>query len=235
LTRSIYKVNPENGTTTLVYQGPPFAAIRDIVLGPDGDLYVTDIGANAIHKIDLKSGTVTRLTAQFNPLLRNPWGIVYDPALGDFLVTDFFFGSLLRVDPKTGAAKRLLPDDTLQRPHSLALALGHAAFATNLQTQGLVRLAQANGTWKASPFKKGTFPTPFGIAIGTTTAGNRFFVTDSSPQVGGVYSWLENSKPELIADDSQIGTPAGLALSSDGKLSTSARPGRLPAPARSSR
>lgn len=191
---AVYKINPENGTTTLVHQGPPFAAIRDIALGPDGNLYVTDIGANAIHRIDLKSGSVTRLTPQFNPLLRNPWGIVYDPALGDFLVTDFYFGTLLRVDPKSGTVKRLLGDDTLKRPHSMALALGQAAFTTDLKALGVVRLDQASGAWKASIFKKGPFPAPLGISIGTTAAGYRFFLTDSSPpgQAGGVYSWLES-------------------------------------------
>lgn len=215
---AVYKVNPENGTTTLVHQGPPFAAIRDIALGPDGNLYVTDIGASAIHRIDLKTHTVTRLTPQFDPLLRNPWGIAYDPALGDFLVTDFFFGSLLRVDPKSGAVKSLLSDEALKRSHSLALAPGLGAFTTNLRALGVMRMAQSDGKWKASVFKKG-FPAPLGIAIATTAAGHRFYVTDSSPptQVGGVYSWLGSSKPELIADDSLIGTPAGLALSSDGK------------------
>jgi sugar lactone lactonase YvrE len=215
---AVYKVNPENGTTTLVHQGAPFANIRDIALGPDGNLYVTDIGASAIHRIDLKTHTVTRLTPQFDPLLRNPWGIVYDPALGDFLVTDFYFGSLLRVDPKSGAVKSLLSDEALKRSHSLALVPGEGAFTTNLRALGVLRLAQVGSVWKTSVFKKG-FPAPFGIAIATTPAGSRFFITDSSPptQVGGVYSWLGSSKPELIVDDNQIGTPAGLGLSSDGK------------------
>jgi sugar lactone lactonase YvrE len=224
---AIYKINPENGVTTLVHQGPPFANIRDIALGPDGNLYVTDIGASAIHKIDLATHAVTRLTPQFDPLLRNPWGIVYDPVLGDFLVTDFFFGSLLRVDPKSGAVKKVLSDDVLKQSRSLALAPGQGAFTTNIKAHGVVRMAQAGGGWKASVFKKG-FAAPFGIAIGATAAGQRFFLTDATPpsQPGGVYDWLESdpllrpagsSKPELIAANSQIGTPAGLALSSDGK------------------
>ncbi len=215
---AVYRVNPENGVTTLIHQGAPFAGIRDIALGPDGDLYVTDIGASAIHRIDLATHSVTRLTPQFDPLLRNPWGIVYDPTLGDFLVTDFFFGSLLRVDPKTGAVKRLIDDEALKRSHSLALAPGLGAFTTNLRALGVMRMIQSGNGWKASVFKKG-FPAPLGIAIATTAAGQRFFLSDSSPpgQAGGVYSWLGSSKPELLAGDTSIGTPAGLGLSSDGK------------------
>ncbi|HEY5816562.1 MAG TPA: hypothetical protein VIS95_09530 [Solirubrobacterales bacterium] len=212
---AVYKVNPENGTSTLVHQGAPFSQIRDIAFGPDGNLYVTDLGASAVHEINLKTGAVTRLTKQFDPLLRNPWGIVYDPVLGDFLVTDFFFASVVRVDPKTGATKRLVQDDVLKRAHSIALAPGGPAFVTGFKERGVVKV---EGT-KASTFKKGPFAALFGITIATTPAGYRFFVTDAVPytQSGGIYSWVDNGKPDLIVSNSQIGTPAGLGLSSDGK------------------
>lgn len=216
---AVFKVNPANGTSTLVHLGPPFSAIRDIAFGPEGNLFVTDIGASAVHVINLKTGAVTRLTKQFDPLLRNPWGIVYDPLLGDFLVTDFFFGSVVRVDPKTGATKQLLKDDVLKRAHSIALAPGGPAFVTGFKERGVVKVEQVNGDWKATTFKKGPFAALFGIALGTTPAGLRFFVTDAVPytQAGGVYSWLGSANPEVIASNSQIGTPAGVGLSSDGK------------------
>lgn len=212
---AVYKVNPANGMSTLVHQGTPFSQIREIAFGPDGNLYVTDLGASAVHVINLKTGAVTRLTKQFDPLLRNPWGIVYDPMLGDFLVTDFFFASVVRVDPKTGATKRLVQDDVLKRAHSIALAPGGPAFVTGFKERGVVKVEGA----KASTFKKGPFAALFGITIATTPAGYRFFVTDAVPytQSGGIYSWVDSGKPELIVSNSQIGTPAGLGLSSDGK------------------
>jgi sugar lactone lactonase YvrE len=216
---AVYKVNLENGVTTLIHLGPPFSAIRDIAFGPDGNLYVTDIGASAVHQINLKTGAVTRLTKQFDPLLRNPWGIVYDPLLGDFLVSDFFFGSIVRVDPKTGATKELVEDNLLKRAHSIALAPGGPAFVVGFKGQSVVKVEQANGKWSATSFKKGPFAAPFGIAIGTTPAGSRFFLSDAVPytQAGGVYSWLGSEKPELIESNSVLGTPAGLGLSADGK------------------
>ena len=216
---AVYKVNPETGLTTLVHSGPPFSQIRDIAFGPDGNLYVTDIGASAIHKIDLKNGTVTRLTKQFDPLLRNPWGIVYDPLLGDFLVSDFFFGSVVRVDPKTGATNQLVEDNLLKRAHSIALVPGGPAFVVGFKGQSVVKVEQTNGKWNATSFMKGPFVAPFGIAIGTAPAGSRFFLSDAVPytQAGGVYGWLGSAKPELIASNSVLGTPAGLGLSADGR------------------
>ena len=151
--------------------------------------------------------------------MRNPWGIVYEPLLGEFLVTDFFFGSVVQVDPKTGATKRLLQDDALKRAHSIALAPGGPAFVSGFKERGVVKVEQVNGKWKAATFKKGPFAALFGITIGTTPAGYRFFVTDAVPytQAGGVLSWLDSGKPESIASNSTIGTPAGLGLSSDGE------------------
>jgi hypothetical protein len=214
---AVYRVNPENGSTVLIHQGAPFSAIRDIAFGPEGNLYVADMGASAIHKIDLKTGAVTRLTAPFDSLLRNPWGIVYDPTFGDFLVTDRFFGTVVRVDPKTGVVKPLA--DGLKQPHSIALAPGLGPFVTDLRTPGVFRIEQGAGGWKAKLFKKAPFVALTGIAIGVTPAGYRFFVSDSVPytQAGGVCSWVDNGKPEVLASNSVIGTPAGVGLSSDGR------------------
>ncbi len=212
-TGAVYKVNPENGVATLVHQGAPFAGIRDIALGPGGGLYVADLGANAIHRIDLKTGNVTRLTAPADPLMFNPWGIAYDPTLGDLLVTTAF-GNLLRVDPKTGVVKKLLQNGDI-RPRGLTVALGQGAFTAALNLQGVLRIYDSGG-WKSSLVQKG-FPAPYGLAISATSAGNRFFLSDASPQEGGIYSWLDKGKSELIVDDALIGTPTGLGLSADGK------------------
>lgn len=216
---AVWKVNPASGVATLIHQGPPFSQIRDIAFGPDGNLYVTDIGASAVHKIDLKTGTVTRLTKQFDPLLRNPWGIVYEPLLGAFLVTDFFFGSVVSVDPKTGATKQLIKDDVLKRAHSIALAPGGPAYVVGFKQHVVVKVEQQNGIWKAATFQKGPFAAPFGIALATTLAGPRFYLTDAVPytQAGGVFSWVGSAKPESLVSNSVIGTPAGLGLSADGK------------------
>jgi streptogramin lyase len=99
---------------------------------------------------------VTRLTAPSGLLLRNPWGIAYDPALGDFLVTDSYFGTLLRVDQKTGTAKKLLEDEGLKRSRSLAVALGLGAFTGSTKVQGVVmRMSQTSGgAWQSSTFQE---------------------------------------------------------------------------------
>jgi hypothetical protein len=240
---AIYKVNPENGQSTLVHVGPPLLGIRGVALGPEGNLFVTDIGAHAIFKIDLKTSAVTAVTAPLNPLLWAPWGIVYEPGLGEFLVTDALLGTVVGVDPKTGVVKTLAKEGGLATPHGIALEPGGAAYVTDFKSRAVIKVAQGPGGWKASTFKKGPFSAAEGIAIGTTAAGSRFYVADAVAPggnngitalsgVGGLFSWLGAAAPDLLYQPTTAGgvllTPLGLAPSSDGKTLYIGSTGGLP-------
>lgn len=228
----VYKVNPVSGQSSVVHVGPPFVGARGIALGPEGNLFVTDIGAHAIHKIDLKARTVTTITAPFNPLLHMPWGIVYEPLLGEFLVTDPYLGRVVRVNPKDGAVKPVATDGGLVAPHGIALEPGGSAYVADLKSRAVIKLARTAGGWKASSFKKGPFVALEGIAIDPTAGGSRFYVADTVAPggthgatavkgVGGLFSWLGGAAPELLYEPTTSGgvllTPLGLAPSSDGK------------------
>lgn len=229
-TGAVYKVNPENGQSSIVHVGPPFSGVRGIAFGPEGDLFLTDIGAHAILKLDLKTGAVTRITGAFDPLLGTPWGIVYEPGIGDFLVTDSLQGTVVRVDPKTGVVKRIA--NTGGTPHGIALEPGGPAYFTNFKAQSVFKLVQNGGAWNASVFKKGPFITPEGIAPIPTTAGTRFYVADTAAPggtngltaaggSGGLFSWLGGAAPEVLYTPRTSGgvlqIPTALAQSSDGK------------------
>lgn len=69
---ALYKVNPESGQSSIVHVGPPFTGVRGLAFGPEGNLFLTDIGAHAILKLDLKNGAVTRVTAVNEPFLGPP-------------------------------------------------------------------------------------------------------------------------------------------------------------------
>lgn len=238
---AVYKVNPENGQSSLVHVGPPFLGVRGVALGPEGNLFVTDINAHAVLKIDLKTSAVTQVTAPLNPLLRVPWGIVYEPGLGEFLVTDAFLGTVVGVNPKTGAVKTLAR--TLAAPHGIALEPGGPAYVTDFTTRAVFKVEQAPGTWQVSPFKKGPFSAAEGIAITTTTGGPRFYVADAIAPggnsgatavtgVGGLFSWIGAAAPELLYQPTTAAgillTPLGLAQSSDGKTLYIGSTGGLP-------
>lgn len=243
-TGAVYKVNPESGQSSLVHVGPPFAGVRGIAMGPEGNLFVTDIGAHGILKIDMKTSAITRITAPVEPLMQVPWGIVYEPLVEEFLVTDSFHGTVVRVNPKTGAVKPLASGGGLGKPHGIALEPGGSAYVTDFKSKAVIRLAQSGGGWKASTFKKGPFVAPEGIAIGTTPAGSRFYVAETVAPggtsgatapggSGGLFSWLGSAAPELLYTPKTaagvLATPTGLAPSSDGKTlyigSTNGLPG----------
>jgi hypothetical protein len=237
---AVYKVNPENGQSVLVHVGLPFNGIRNIAYGPEGNLFVTDTGAHAIDKIDLKTGAVTAITPPLNPLLRAPWGIVYEPLLGEFLVTDVTLGTVVRVDPKTGEVKPAASEGGLKMPHGIALELGGPAYVADFKAAAVIKVARTGGDWKAGTFKKGP---PFAAPEALALDGSRFYLSDaiapgglsgatSVSGVGGLFTWIGSGAPDLLYQPTTGGgilrTPLGLAPSADGKTMYIGSTGGLP-------
>lgn len=228
---ALYKVNPENGQSSIVHVGAPFTGVRGVAFGPEGNLFLTDIGAHAILKLDLKTGAVTRVTGVNEPLLGAPWGIVYEPGIGDFLVTDSVQGTVVRVDPKTGAVKRIYNNNG-GAPHGIALEPGGPAYVTDFKFHGVLKLVRSGNDWNYSVFKKGPFIAPEGIAPVPTAAGTRFYVADTAAPggtegltaaggSGGLFSWTGAAAADVLFTPRTSGgvvqIPTALAQSSDGK------------------
>jgi serine/threonine-protein kinase len=80
-----------------------------VSVGADGSIFVTDHGSNTIRRVTLDGTTTTaaggslktKLRDGIGPVARfkNPRGVVYVPAFGDFLVIDQGHSRLRRIEP----------------------------------------------------------------------------------------------------------------------------------------
>lgn len=114
----VIRVNPVTGARTTLSRnsapvgGPRFDNAWDLVVAPNGDIYVIDDNPNAggeVIRIDPVTGARTLISDNTNPAggpaFVWPWGIALE-ADGDILISDkeAFGGSggIIRVDPATG-------------------------------------------------------------------------------------------------------------------------------------
>jgi len=77
----------------------PLVNPNGIGLGPNGELYVSDWGADAVFRIDLDAGTFETVTQGVN--LGEPRDIVVRPD-GQIFVADSAADALIQIDPATG-------------------------------------------------------------------------------------------------------------------------------------
>ncbi|HEU4701171.1 MAG TPA: hypothetical protein VFS37_01720 [Conexibacter sp.] len=228
---AIYRVDARTGAKQLVHQGAPFASIRGLGFGPDGHLYVADLGASAIHELVLATGAVTRLSLG-STLLYRPWDVAFSAFWPqDVIVTDSFLKSVVRVNRASGKVERLV-DPVAARgfgliaPHGIAATPFGDPFVADYDTRKVHRVESLNGRWTATVQKRG-FTSPQDLAIGVGLSGGepfpRFFASDAA---GAVWTWLErdpelaprgSGTPEPLSSGGLVKSPTGLALSNDGR------------------
>ncbi len=90
--------------------GPVF--LNDLTHDSEGNLYVTDMVANMILKIETRNGQKTSILVK-DPHLGGPNGIVVNPQTGNLIVATWDTGSILEVDP-TGQIRFLLSSKGLK-------------------------------------------------------------------------------------------------------------------------
>lgn len=89
------------------------AFLNDLTHDSDGNLYVTDMVANMILKIETRNAQKTSILVK-DPLLGGPNGIVFNPQTGNLIVASRDTGSILEVDP-TGQIRLLLKSKGLKK------------------------------------------------------------------------------------------------------------------------
>src|SRR6185369_1995753 len=184
----ILRVNPSTGAVAQVPEPAPFGSLESITAGPDGTLYVVDLGTGdplspngdeAILRVDPSTGA--RTTISSGGQLRWPRGVKL-AASGDLLVADQDAigknGAIIRIAIASGAQTILSEASALLNPQDLAIAASGNLVVTDLgdETLGADQYVfivdPANGN--ATPLtQNGYLVNPWGVAVvGEPTCGN---------------------------------------------------------------
>jgi len=175
-------------------------------IGPDGALYVCEIGNHVIRRIDLKSGTISTFAGTgekgYNgdggpaskAQLNEPYELAFDKA-GNLLFTDMQVHAIRRIDRKTGIISTVAgtgqpgfsgdggpaTQAQLRQPHSIAMAPDGSLLICDIGNNRIRRVDLKSGiitTFAGTGEKK---PTPDGSPLeGTPLNGPRALDVDSS-------------------------------------------------------
>jgi len=144
-TRSVYRIHPVTGATTVVStddvgSGPPFDRLRGIAVEADGALVVAE--ANAVTRVDPATGDralISGVARGTGPLFLSLQSIEVAPD-GTLFVADRLGAAVLRVDPSTGDRSNAAP---FEDPNSLVAEPGGTLVVVD--DRALVRLDPATG------------------------------------------------------------------------------------------
>jgi DNA-binding beta-propeller fold protein YncE len=144
---AIIRVDPRNGTQSLVSQGGALVDPAGVAVASDGALYVLENvgvgGLRGVIRIDPLTGAQTGVARGGE--LCNPFGIAFDPR-GDLVVADYgtlvlsnrpivecprATGSLVRIERSTGRQAVLAEGNLLRNPLGIAIEPGGRILVAN--------------------------------------------------------------------------------------------------------
>ena len=144
---AIIRIDPRNGTQSLVSQGGALVDPAGVAVASDGALYVLENvgvgGVRGVIRIDPLTGAQTGVARGGE--LCNPFGIAFDPR-GDLVVADYgtlvlssrpivecprATGSLVRIERSTGRQAVLAEGNLLRNPLGLAIEPGGRILVAN--------------------------------------------------------------------------------------------------------
>ncbi len=120
---NVVRINPLNGSQTLLAFGPNFQASANIAVEASGSILVVDreaiSTAGGIIRIDPVSGAQTVVSSGVN--FSDPFGLALE-ANGQILIGDFTKNSVYRVDPNSGVQTLLSAGGFLANPFDMEVS-----------------------------------------------------------------------------------------------------------------
>ena len=120
-------------------------AVRHVLFGPDGHLYVADRAAGTVNAYDPATGH--RLRTYAEPPLRTPVHLLAWPAEGLLLVGDRDAGTIVALDPASGAAETRVAAKVggLETPAGLAWGPDGLLYVADRTGRRVLRFDPASG------------------------------------------------------------------------------------------
>ena len=172
-----------------------------LAIGPDGALYVCEIGAHRVSRIDLKTNERTTAADSLN----EPYEVAFDRS-GNMFIVDMKGNSVHRIDRGTATMSTVKTGD-LRQPHSIAFDRDGRLLICDIGNNRIQRVDVQSGAVETifTGTPKGT-PTSGPRAIAVAPDGDLYIAFREG---NSVYR-MRGTDLELIAD--KLSGPKGVAL-----------------------
>ncbi|TLY32743.1 MAG: T9SS type A sorting domain-containing protein [Ignavibacteria bacterium] len=220
---SVILVDPLNGSQAVISSGDSLKSPRDVVVEPNGEIFVLD-GKTGIIKIEPLTGAQTQL-APGTSFTQQPLG---PPSMarehnGNLLVADGTAG-IKRIDRVTGAVSVVSSGDSINLAVGVAVdrngdILAGDASAFFGQPSKIVKINPVTGAQSVLS-RGGNLALPVGIAIDDS---DRIFVSDAASFAGAPQDYLmridkKTGDQTLIDPSETLKVPTGLDVLPNGNL-----------------